>query len=110
MLAISVGGRLFGLVPAQQLVTDFANSSSYDMAGNEYSGQSPPLAARVRARPAAARRAANPCGRAAVAGGVNGAVACPRHAAARGHAAAARRAVRERTAQRRLRGRLLPAE
>ena len=104
MLAISVGGRLFGLVPAQQLVTDFANSSSYDMAGNEYSGQSPPLAARVRARPAAARRAADPCGRAAVVGGVNGAASCPRHATA------ARRAVRERNAQRRLRGRLLPAE
>jgi hypothetical protein len=41
MLAVQIGGRLFGLVPAQQLVTDFKNSESYDMAGNSYTGRCP---------------------------------------------------------------------
>jgi hypothetical protein len=41
MLELQLGGRLFGLVPAQQLVTDFKNSESYDMAGNMYTGRCP---------------------------------------------------------------------
>lgn len=35
---VQLGGKLFALVPQQQLVTDFANYQSYDMDGNEYTG------------------------------------------------------------------------
>jgi len=40
MLAVNIGGKLFGIVPAQSLVTDFANYQSYDNYGNEYTGES----------------------------------------------------------------------
>ena len=42
---VQMGGKLFAVVPAEQLVTDFKNSSSYDWygAGTEYSGELPVL-------------------------------------------------------------------
>jgi len=35
---VSLGGKLFAVIPQQQLVTDFQNYQSYDMDGNEYTG------------------------------------------------------------------------
>jgi hypothetical protein len=42
---VQMGGKLFAVVPAEQLVTDFKNSSSYDWygAGTEYTGELPVL-------------------------------------------------------------------